>query len=80
MLVLRTLRALFDLQKSFRMIQGDHALVQRFIYLLGNLANLALALYKCQSLGLLPTHSSDWLAFVQPQSRMQVSLGGLVIS
>ena len=49
------------------MIEGSHALPQRFVYLLGNLAGLALALYKCQVMGLLPTYASDWLAFVEPQ-------------
>lgn len=36
------------------------------MYLIGNLLGLALAVYKCQSMGLLPTHASDWLAFIEP--------------
>merc|ERR1712136_426646 len=31
------------------------------------------ALYKCQSMGLLPTHSSDWLAFIEPRQRIEYS-------
>lgn len=39
---------------------------------MGNGLGLALALYKCQAMGLLPTRPSDWLAFVTPP---QVSPG-----
>ncbi|EFN84454.1 Transmembrane protein 85 [Harpegnathos saltator] len=42
------------------------------------LVNIALALYKCQSMGLLPTHASDWLAFVEPQARVEYSGGGFI--
>lgn len=49
------------------MIEGGHAIAQKFVYLVGNVACLALALYKCQSMGLLPTHASDWLEFVEAQ-------------
>ena len=40
---------------------------------------LGLALYKCQSMGLLPTHSSDWLAFIDPQQRIEYSGGGQIL-
>ncbi len=49
------------------MIEGGQALLQRIVYFVGNLLGLALAIYKCQVMGLLPTHPSDWLAFVEPQ-------------
>ena len=39
--------------------------------MLGNLANVALAVYKCNSMGLLPTYASDWLAFADPISRVE---------
>jgi hypothetical protein len=49
------------------MIEGNQQLAQRFVYLLGNLLCLLLAIYKCHGMGILPTHASDWLAFVEPQ-------------
>ncbi len=52
---------------AFKSIDGAHATLQRVVYTLGNLVGLGLAVYKCQVMGLLPTHPSDWLAFVQPQ-------------
>ena len=45
--------------------------------LAGNLAGVALAMYKCHSMGLLPTHVSDWLAFADPMVRQEVATGGL---
>ena len=52
---------------AFVSIEGEHdnAMQQKFFYLLGNLSLVALALYKCHSMGLLPTATSDWLAFME---------------
>ena len=52
---------------AFKMIEGKRSTVQRMVYALGNLMGVGLAVYKCQVMGLLPTHASDWLAFVEPQ-------------
>ena len=38
---------------------------------------LLIGMYKCNSMGLLPTHVSDWLAFADPLTRAEVALGGL---
>ncbi|KAG8233410.1 hypothetical protein J437_LFUL013404 [Ladona fulva] len=80
MLIIRPVKALFTMQNTFKMIEGSHAAGQKFVYFLGNLLNVALALYKCQSMGLLPSHASDWLAFVEPQQRMEFSGGGMVFT
>ncbi|PCH38615.1 DUF1077-domain-containing protein [Wolfiporia cocos MD-104 SS10] len=37
--------------------------LQKVAYLLCNLLTLALGLWKCRSMGLLPTGTGDWLAF-----------------
>ncbi|XP_066597421.1 ER membrane protein complex subunit 4 [Prorops nasuta] len=78
MLIIRPVKALFTLQQTFKVAEGTQAVGQKFVYLLGQLVNIALALYKCQSMGLLPTHASDWLAFVEPQARLEYSGGGFV--
>lgn len=49
------------------MIEGTNKTIQRIVYAFGNLVGVGLAVYKCQVMGLLPTHASDWLAFVEPQ-------------
>lgn len=77
MMFLRPIKAMFSTQATFKVIDGaSNVAGQKFVYFLGNLANIALALYKCHSMGLLPTHASDWLAFVDPQSRIEYSGGG----
>ncbi|KAI0781423.1 hypothetical protein BD413DRAFT_29830 [Trametes elegans] len=37
--------------------------LQKVVYLFCNLLTLALGLWKCRSMGLLPTGTGDWLAF-----------------
>ncbi|XP_071879062.1 ER membrane protein complex subunit 4 [Bombus fervidus] len=78
MLFIRPVKALFTLQQTFKVIEGTNASGQKFVYFLGQLVNIALALYKCQSMGLLPTHASDWLAFVEPPARLEYSSGGFI--
>lgn len=63
---------------AFKLIEGNQAIMQKLIYIIGNLAGIALALYKCKSMGLLPTHPSDWLDFVEPPQRIEFSGGGLI--
>lgn len=58
------------------MIEGQHAAGQKIVFFIGHLVNVGVALYKCQSLGLLPTHASDWLAFAEPKIRMEYNGGG----
>jgi len=80
MLIVRPVKALFSLQTTFKTIEGTQAWGQKFIFFVGNFVNIVLALYKCQSMGLLPTHASDWLAFINPPTRMEYSGGGFVLS
>lgn len=77
MLLIRPIKALFTLQTTFKIIEGNHASMQKFVYFLGNIVSILLALYKCQSMGLLPSHSSDWLAFIDPPVRLEHSGGGM---
>jgi len=58
---------MYFLAAAFKMIEGDQAVLQKLVYMVGNVVCLALAVYKCQTMGLLPTTSSDWLAFIEPQ-------------
>lgn len=76
MLIVRPLKALLATQATFKMVEGSSSAGQKLIYIFGNFVNVGLALYKCHSMGLLPTHSSDWLAFVEPQTRLEYSGGG----
>ncbi|KAH8270202.1 hypothetical protein KR018_005511 [Drosophila ironensis] len=77
MMLIRPIKAMFTTQVTSKMAEGAQGTGQRIVYFLGNIANVALALYKCHSMGLLPTHASDWLAFVQPQTRLEHFGGGV---
>jgi len=79
MMFIRPIQALLAIQQTFKMIEGKNSAIQRFVYFIGNLSGVALAVYKCQVMGLLPTHASDWLAFVEPQQRMEWSHGGMAL-
>ncbi|KAM5322288.1 ER membrane protein complex subunit 4-like [Glossophaga mutica] len=65
---------------SFKMLESSNQkFLQGLVYLIGKLMGLSLAVYKCQPMGLLPTHASDELAFNEPPERMEFSGGGLLL-
>ncbi|XP_078056592.1 ER membrane protein complex subunit 4-like [Mustelus asterias] len=80
MMAWRPIQALMSMSAIFRVLgNSNHHWLQCLIYFIGNLLGLALAIYKCQAMGLLPTHASDWLAFIQPPQRVENTGGGLVL-
>jgi hypothetical protein len=81
MLLFRPLQSMFQIGKAFEAIEvGQYSAIQKLVYFLGNLVNLGIALYKCHSMGLLPTYASDWLAFETPQDLMEFSFGGFSLN
>uniref|UniRef100_A0A915L5M0 ER membrane protein complex subunit 4 n=1 Tax=Romanomermis culicivorax TaxID=13658 RepID=A0A915L5M0_ROMCU len=79
MMFIRPIQALLKVGSTFKPLQGsigNNLYFQKFVFMLGNLMGLALALYKCSSMGLLPTHQSDWLAFIEEPVRVEYSGGG----
>ncbi|KAN0115885.1 DUF1077 domain containing protein [Russula decolorans] len=48
--------------------------LQKLVYLICNILTLALGLWKCRSMGLLPTGTGDWLAFESRGSPPEISL------
>ncbi|XP_038070232.1 ER membrane protein complex subunit 4-like isoform X2 [Patiria miniata] len=80
MMVWRPIQALLAVKTTFKMLDpSPQSLIQKIVYFMSNLLGIALALYKCSSMGLLPTHSSDWLSFLEPQERMEYSGGGIIL-
>ncbi|XP_061445997.1 ER membrane protein complex subunit 4 isoform X2 [Rhineura floridana] len=80
MMAWRPIQALMSISATFKLLESSsQKFLQGLVYLIGNLLGLALAVYKCQSMGLLPTHASDWLAFIEPPERMEFTGGGLVL-
>ncbi|KAJ7574545.1 hypothetical protein C8J56DRAFT_1007894 [Mycena floridula] len=48
--------------------------LQKIVYILCNLLTLAVGLWKCRSMGLLPTGTGDWLAFESRGLNPEISL------
>ncbi|KAI9206360.1 uncharacterized protein BJ171DRAFT_497437 [Polychytrium aggregatum] len=55
----------------------DPLLLPKLFYILCNIAMLGMGVWKCSSMGLLPTSHSDWLAFLDPKTVLEFSRGGL---
>lgn len=80
MMAWRPLQALLAISGTFKLLESSsQQWLQGLVYLIGNLLGLALAIYKCQAMGLLPTHASDWLAFVETPQRVEYAGGGLLL-
>ncbi|CAG9771241.1 unnamed protein product [Ceutorhynchus assimilis] len=79
MLLMRPIQAIWATKSTFKMMETSSAILQMIVYIFGNLVNVGLALYKCHSMGLLPTHASDWLAFVEPPMRAEYLGGGVIL-
>ncbi|CAG8502353.1 8313_t:CDS:2 [Funneliformis caledonium] len=47
-----------------------HLMLPKLVYVILQLLTMALGLYKCFSMGLLPTATSDWLAFMEPRQEI----------
>lgn len=78
MMFVRPIQAIMGIRSTMRMIEGSSQYwLQTFIYALGNLMGLILAITKCNRMGLLPTHPSDWLMFVEPQQAVEFVAGGM---
>uniref|UniRef100_A0AC34Q7T1 ER membrane protein complex subunit 4 n=1 Tax=Panagrolaimus sp. JU765 TaxID=591449 RepID=A0AC34Q7T1_9BILA len=79
MMVWRPIKALMSVGGVFKPIEAEHngsLIVHKIIFAFGNIGAIALAVYKCHSMGLLPNHASDWLDFALPPERLQYSLIG----
>ncbi|KAK9894821.1 DUF1077-domain-containing protein [Cystobasidium minutum MCA 4210] len=60
-------------------IKAPNFTLQKIVHCLAQCLLLALGLYKCHTMGLLPTHESDWLAFSKqriPIETSSISLNG----
>ncbi|CAF0956898.1 unnamed protein product [Rotaria sordida] len=84
MLFMKPIQSIFSLGSAFSSLEHEGVVgniwLHKVIYFLGNLTHLALALYKCQSMGLLPTYNSDWIAFAAQQTQMEMTVGGFSYS
>ncbi|CBQ71812.1 conserved hypothetical protein [Sporisorium reilianum SRZ2] len=75
MLITGPLKGISSMNSSFDRLSspGQSLLLPKVLFVLCQLAAIALGLYKCWSMGLLPTETSDWLAWRQPRTPLEFS-------
>merc|ERR1711937_897622 len=54
----------------------DRYMLHVVVWIAGQLTSIACLMWKCNRMGLLPTHESDWLAFKAPLTRTDWVSGG----
>ncbi|KAG9130720.1 hypothetical protein Leryth_012679 [Lithospermum erythrorhizon] len=52
-------------------------LLPKLVYIALNLVGLGIGVWKLNTLGLLPTHASDWVSSLPPAQEVEYSGGGL---
>uniref|UniRef100_A0A1D1XNT7 ER membrane protein complex subunit 4 n=1 Tax=Anthurium amnicola TaxID=1678845 RepID=A0A1D1XNT7_9ARAE len=77
MLFFQPIKALMGIETVFERYESPRTKSQlvwpKFVYVFLQLLTMALGLYKCSSMGLLPTATSDWLAFMEPKQILEYS-------
>jgi len=79
MMIFRPIKAVMAFKETFKVLDHDSnsTILQKIVWLFGNLLGISVALWKCHSMGLLPTSPSDWLAFKEHRQRVEFVIGGL---
>mmetsp|Transcript_23651 Transcript_23651/g.40690 ORF Transcript_23651/g.40690 Transcript_23651/m.40690 type:complete len:192 (+) Transcript_23651:29-604(+) len=71
--------SLFSVSAAFREMQGNVDLLQpKLVYILLNLCALGVGLYKCWSIGLLPTAPSDWVNVLPVKNAIELCIGAVI--
>ncbi|ORX55247.1 DUF1077-domain-containing protein [Piromyces finnis] len=77
---IKALKQTNEVFKEFEEEDGDNSflLKPKLTYIALSIAQLLVGIYKCSSLGVLPTTTSDWLTFEQPKTFLESAHGGTV--
>jgi hypothetical protein len=70
MLLLNPVRGILSVATTFEKLEDANVnlWLQKLAFVGAQLLCLGIGLYKCQSMGLLPTTTSDWLSFLEPKN------------
>ena len=80
MMIFRPIKAMMAYKATFKMLDADSkAILLKLVWLLGNCLGIVIAVWKCHSMGLLPTSPSDWLAFKEHRQRVEYVIGGMTM-
>ena len=69
--VIGSVASLKQVSKSLE--SSENYYIQMLCWILGQVAVVLLCAWKCNSMGLLPTHPSDWLTFSTPAEPSEFS-------
>lgn len=79
MALFRSLQGMFAYKNSFRAFEkSSQKPLQVTLWVFGQILLVSVCVWKCNSMGLLPTHPSDWLTFEKPPITMQKFTKGLL--
>jgi len=77
MLFFQPIKALMGIDSVFERYESPKSRSQliwpKLVYVILQVLTMALGLYKCSSMGLLPTATSDWLAFMDQKQVLEYS-------
>ncbi|KAG4108644.1 DUF1077-domain-containing protein [Neocallimastix lanati (nom. inval.)] len=78
---IKALKQTNEVFKEFEEENGDNSflLKPKLTYIALSIAQLLVGLYKCASLGILPTTTSDWLTFEEPKTFLESVHGGTTL-
>ncbi|SNX83299.1 related to EMC4 - member of a transmembrane complex required for efficient folding of proteins in the ER [Melanopsichium pennsylvanicum] len=75
MLITGPLKGISTMNSAFDRLSspGQSLLLPKILFILCQLTCIAVGVYKCWSMGLLPTETSDWLAWREPRTPLEFS-------
>ncbi|CEF69465.1 ER membrane protein complex subunit 4 [Strongyloides ratti] len=78
----KNIQAIVTVNSTFKVLEEQMSgsiILNKLVYIIGNLLGILLAMYKCNSMGLLPNGTSDWLDFMEHPEPLQSSTWSGVI-
>jgi len=77
MLITGPLKGISTMNTAFSRLSspGQSLLLPKMLFVVCQLAGIGVGLYKCWSMGLLPTETSDWLAWREPRQVSKANKG-----
>uniref|UniRef100_A0A0N4Z5C4 ER membrane protein complex subunit 4 n=1 Tax=Parastrongyloides trichosuri TaxID=131310 RepID=A0A0N4Z5C4_PARTI len=72
----KNIQAILTVNSSFKVLEEQMSgsmILNKIVFIIGNLLGVLLAMYKFNSMGLLPNGTSDWLDLMEHPEQMQSS-------
>jgi hypothetical protein len=73
MALMNPIKAIAATGETFRSFEGVDTKIPKLIFVAFQILSLGVALYKLQSMGLLPATSADWTSFIPDKNIIQKS-------